>query len=1084
MEAGERGVDRSGPNTGKISLQSRACVICLALATTLASSFFQPLISLAAAPSSCILKWGTVDTPGGFPQRNDIRYSSEINWLAASPDGMIIYALDIPNTSSGLVTKAGIWRSEDGGISWSQRPTQWLARSTGTPAPVFPVAALAIAPDNPNLLAAVCMNPSGDRRREVYYTEDGGTNWHYSGPIPYLYGPDEQIGSIALSAPYTYRETQVRDIFIGSRNPGIALAQGEVYVLCYPGMAGWQAQGFTGGDVLALQPSPSYGVDASLVVTACTQQHTYINLGSRDTGANACYWNTAPGYPVELCTPDQSGGSSSGKGSVITGSLALPSDFNGNSGAKRTIFAACDSNGNASGTSRPLDDVYRLNDTIVTRLAVPTAKPRISSIAYSGSTVSGKLLAGCVEADPVTGSARVFFTADPLEQCITWQKPLKPPTGGYSSGYGNVQVAWVREGSDAFAGSGSANRGSPSEWADINGASWASVPLDESAFSLSIDNGTSWNQLSLIDTQVNRYRALALAKDGKTVYISSVNDNGLGSTWRNRTAVIGEAWQRVACLDYTAPLLRPAPDDEDGSVVFLGNQGSTDIIQSRDSGQTWHECLPGAYIQDMAAGSSDELYVIQANALARRGNYEPGGWTWDNFMDTGLLSAHNIAVQGANIVAGAALGQQCPASYSLDSGDEWVPITEPAYSNGNRHVAFDEEFKDNRFIYMADDAGGLYRWTTGKSDRWDDMVPPNNSYYGITAAARGMLYAAFSQANATGVSRTTYSRGNFPEDGVYYDTLTTGLTAGVVFRLEPSSLSLADDTLWAFDARDYDYANGIGMLWAFRDTLANHSPWLISPKGDTLVYCDPVTGRNAPVDLRWDQLSLSEAYQVEIGKDKWFDMAVAEAEPADNPFYVPDKSQYPAYYIRPGMLPEAGQTYYWHVRVRRASTGQVIRSRYSPAYSFTIRAGFPVTAPSYPGIQPLQPCHEACNVLAYPLGFSWTPMQGATSYRFVLSRDPDLSQPVIDQAVDAAAFKLPWRLNYSSAYFWQVTALEPVLGDSSPVFSFNTAAEQVVLPSAVPADNTFSAVLATFSFIFLFGLCIQVIIHRNNRAKA
>jgi len=1087
MEARERSVDRSGPHPGKISLVSCLRAICLAAATTLISSSIQPHIALAAVPSSCVLKWGTVDTPGGFPQRNDIRFGSEINALVASPDGMIIYALDIPNASSGLVTSAGIWRSEDGGVSWSQRPTQWLARTAGAPAPVFPVAALAIAPDNPDLVAAVCMNSTGDRRREVYYSEDGGSNWLYSGPIPYLYGPNEQIGSIAISATYTYRETQVRDIFAGSRNPSNALAaQGEVYALRYPGIANWQAQGFTGGDVLALQPSPSYGIDPSLVVIACTPQRTCINLGSRDTGANACYWNTATGYPVELCATDQAGGSSSGKDKVITASLALPSDFDGNSGTKRIIFAACDSNRTASGAGKPLDDVYRLNDTIVTRLAVPTGKPRISSIAYYGSTISGKLLAGCVEADRLTGAANVFFTADPLAQCSTWLKPLKPPTGGYTSGYGNVQVAWARDGSTACAGTSSGNRSTPSDWAnlDVSSAPWASVPLDESAFSISVDDGVSWNQLSLIDTQVNRYRALAVAKDGKTVYISSVNDNGLGSTWRTGTAISGEAWQRVACLDFSAPLLRLAPDDEDGSVVFLGNQGSTRVMQSRDSGQTWRECLPGAYLQDMAAAGSDELYVIQANALVRRGKYEQGGWTWDKFKDTGLLSAHNIVVLGSSVVAGAALGQQCPASFLPDGGGDWVLITEPAYSIGNRHVAFDEEFKDNRFIYIADDAGGLYRWTVGKSSRWDDMVPPNNSYYGIAPSARGMFYAAYSQANTTGVSRTTYSRGDLPMDGVYYDTLTTGLTASAVFRLEPSSLSFSDDTLWAFDARDYDYTNGIGLLWAFRDTFANRSPWLISPRGNTLVYCDPVTGRNSPVDLRWDQLSLSEAYQIEIGKDKWFDLAVTEAEPADNPFYVPDKSQYPSYYIRPGVLPEAGQIYYWHVRARRASTGQVIRSRYSPAFSFTVRPGYPVSAPSYPGIESLQPCHGAYDVPPYPLAFAWTPTQGTSKYRFVLSKDPDLSQPIIDQPVDAAAFKLPWRLNYSSAYFWQVTPLEPVPGENSAVFSFNTAAESAASPSATPADNTLSAILATFTFTILIALCIQVIIHRNNRTTA
>ncbi|MFA5064549.1 MAG: hypothetical protein WC566_03695 [Dehalococcoidia bacterium] len=1075
-------MDRTGPHPGKVGSRHCLRVIILAAAIALITSLSQTNLIQAATPSSCVLKWGTIDTPGGYPQRNDIRYRSEINALAVSRDGSVMYALDIPNSSSGLVTNAGIWRSGDGGISWSQRPTQWLARTPGLPAPVFPVAALAIAPDDTNLVAAVCMNTAGDRRREVYYSEDGGTVWNYSGAVPFLYGPDEQIGSIAITDSYDYRETRVHDIIVGSRNPAGVLAQGEVYALRCPGMAGWQAQGFTGGDILALQPSPSYDADATLVVIACTAQRTSINLGLRDTGANVCIWNTGQGYPVELCTSEQAGASSSGKDRVITSSLALPDDFDGGSGAKRIIFAACDSNGAAMGTSQPLDDVYRINDTIVTRLNLPAGRPRVSSIAYSGSAATGKLLAGCVESSSITGEAHIWFTANPLEQCSTWVKPLKPPTGGYNTGFGNAQVAWTGDGSAAFSGTGSGNRSSPAQWADINGAAWASSPLDESAFSLSRDDGVSWNQLSLIDTQINRFRALGVAGEGKTVYISSVNDNGLGGTWRSRTSVTGEAWQRIACLDFSAPLLRLAPDDESGSVVFLGNQGSTRIIQSRDSGQTWRECVPGVFLQDMAAGSSDELYVIQADALTRRGRYEKGGWVWDKRRDTGLLSAHNIVVQGGSVMAGAAMGRVCPVAYSLDHGDNWELITEPAYSNGNRHVAFDDDFQDNRLIYLADDAGGQYRWTVGNSNRWDDMVPPDNSYYGQAAAVRGMYYAAFSQTNdATGVSRTTYSRGGIPKDGIFWDSLSTGLSAGVRFRLEPTSLVYADDTLWAFDARDYDYTAGTGLLWAFRDTLANHSPWLISPKGNSLVYCDPVTGRNAQVDLRWEQLSLADAYQVEVGKDKWFDLVVTEAEPVANPFFVPENSLYPSYYIRPGVLPAAGQDYFWRVRVRRAATGQVIRSRWSPAFSFSVHPGYPVSSPSCAGIESLQPCHNACEVPPYPLGFSWSPTQGTTGYRFVLAGNPELDQPVIDQTVDAAAFKLTWRLEYARAYFWQVTPLKPVPGDSSPVFSFNTAAEPTVPTSGIPPDNITNGLLVALVFTILFGLSVQVIIYRNRR---
>lgn len=1084
MAAGKRGVDRTSPHSGKIGYLQYRVVICLFTAITLLllSLFPEPLH--ADTPSTCVLKWGTIDTPGSFPQRNDIRTTCEINAMAVSADGRIIYAVDIPNSSTGLLVSAGIYRSEDGGISWSLRPTQWLARLPSPPAPTFPVANIAIAPDNPDFVTAVCMDTAVTHRREVYYSEDGGTNWYYSGPIPWLYGPSEQIGSIAVSPPYNYQGIQVHDIIIGSRNPVDGLAQGEIYVFRYPGIAGWKAQDFGGGDIIALIPSPAYGSDSIIVVMSSTVQRTYINLCSRDFAANRCSLNTAPNWPVELCTPDQAGNTGSGEGRIITGSLSLPSDFDGGAIDKRVIFASYDSNSTSLGASQPLDDVYRLNDSVVTRLKVPAGRPRISSISYHGTTKSGKLLAGSVTADPLTAAATLWFTASPLEQCSTWIKPLKSPTGGYVSGFANVIVAWDGDGETALAATGSGNRDTPLKWADPTDSSWDSRTLDESAFSVSLDDGISWNQLGLIDTRINRFRALAAAQDGKTVYLSSVNDNGLDSAWRSRTPIIGDAWQRIACLDISAPLLRLAPEKKDGSTLFLGNQSTTRMLQSRDSGQTWNDCLPGAMLQDMAAKSGDELYVLQADALVRRGKYESGGWSWDKFTDTGLLSAHTIAVQGTYVMAGAALGQQCPLSYSLDGGKDWILITEPAYSSGNRHAAFDEEFKDNHLIYLADDAGGLYRWAVGTSNRWDDMTPSSNSYYGITPAASGVLYAAYSPLTTRGVDRSLYSRGGIPKLGVFWDQLTTGLTSGVVFRLEPSAIVSADETVWAVDARDYNPLSSVGRLWAFKDTLANHSPWLISPKGNSLVYCDPVTGRNAQVDLKWEQLSLAEAYDVEIGKDKWFDLAVTGAAPATNPFFVPNDLLYPAYYIGAGLLPEAGHTYFWHVRVKRAATGQVIRSRWSYALSFTVRAGFPVAASSYPGIQSLQPGHEACDVPSYPLGFSWTPMQGTTSYRFVLSRDPGLSQPVIDQTVTATAYKLPWRLDYQTAYFWQVTPVEPIPGDPSPVFAFTTENEPAAqVHISPPSDNTTNGLLIAFIFVFLTWSLVLAITFRNRRNR-
>lgn len=942
-------MDRPGTRPGQVKriFIEAICATCTVALAVLPSPQH---VSAGNVPSNCVLRWGIINTPGSFPQRNDIVSPCEITALSASPDGQVLYAVDQPNT--GLVSKiqAGIWKSTDGGISWSSNPT---LRITGAlPAPTGPFSNIAQAPDCPEFVAVISIDASTTGRREVYFSEDGGANWTYSGHIPWMYGADEQAGSLAISPSYTAAGKTVRDIVIGSRIPADGLAQGQIYILSYPGMAGWKAQGFTNGDIITLAVSPSYTTDGSLIVMSSTTQRTYINIGSRDFGINSCLWNTAHGWPVELCPPGQSGGTGSGESRIITGSLSTASDFNGAEPAQRIIFAAYDSNGKAIGGGRPLDDVYRLNDTIVTGLKVPWdgSSPRITSLSCCTNINGGKLLAGCAKADAATGAATVWYTSDPFNNSPCWTRPLKPPTGGYGTGYANVILAWVGNGKNALCGTGTGNRDTPAKWRNPVDPAWMGVALDESAFSVSLDDAESWNQLGLIDTKISNLGSVEASPDGNTIYVSSRNDQGLDSAWRSTTEVIGETWQRVLCHDCDQPLLKIPPDKEDGSVIFVGARNHGLVMHSRNGGRTWQECLPGIIITDMAAISSDRLIILQRNGLVRCGSYSTAGWKWSGLIDTGLQSAHTIVALGNNVLAGAGINEDRPVAYSTDWGDHWMLITQPTYSSGNRHVAFDDEFKDNRIIYLADDAGGLYRWSIGTSNRWDDMVPANSSYYGIVALPRDIIYAAYSPGSS-GVDRTLYSRAGIPKGGMSWDSLSSGLNKGVCFTLEPSALTCHSDTILAIDSRAYQPLSGEGLLWGFKDTLAKHGPWLISPKGGTLLGCDPVSGRNAQVDLRWEQLSLADSYEIEVGKDKWFDLAIREAAPATNPFFSPNDLRFPCYYIAPGALPEAGHTYYWHIRVRKATTGQVIRSPWSYALSFNISPGFPVVERAIPPVQ-------------------------------------------------------------------------------------------------------------------------------------
>ena len=115
--------------SAKIDCKTLLCAISLLTAITVTYSSLSISPVIADTPSNCVLKWGTIDTPGSYPQRYDIMSPCELNGLAISGDGKTVYAVDIPDASAGPLVKAGIWKSSDSGISWSMRPSSgWHSR--------------------------------------------------------------------------------------------------------------------------------------------------------------------------------------------------------------------------------------------------------------------------------------------------------------------------------------------------------------------------------------------------------------------------------------------------------------------------------------------------------------------------------------------------------------------------------------------------------------------------------------------------------------------------------------------------------------------------------------------------------------------------------------------------------------------------------------------------------------------------------------------------------------------------------------------------------------------------------------------
>lgn len=209
------------------------------------------------------------------------------------------------------------------------------------------------------------------------------------------------------------------------------------------------------------------------------------------------------------------------------------------------------------------------------------------------------------------------------------------------------------------------------------------------------------------------------------------------------------------------------------------------------------------------------------------------------------------------------------------------------------------------------------------------------------------------------------------------------------------------------------------------------------------VGVDPVTGRNDDIVFELEQLCLSTEYQVQIAKDPRFTLMVF-----DSGIYTPSSSTAPAMLYLAGGRLEAGHTYYWRARVRQAATGQAILGLWSYPQQFTIGAGYPVVTP-YLGVHLFSPVNGCCSYPVKSVPFSWSPYKETTRYRFILARDPSLTNIVTLAEVTTTAYAYEGALDYSTSYFWQVMAIQPAPSDPSPVFTFYTEAKPAPAPVTV-----------------------------------
>jgi hypothetical protein len=874
-------------------------------------------------------QWSTIDTPSSID--NVIVSPSEINSTAIGIDGRTFYAIDIPNSK--------VYKSSNGGATWNDLSTH-LA-SSGAALPAWNIA---IAPDNPNFVAIVTSD--GSLPRNVFVSTDGGGSWQNTNSPT-----TENINTIAISPNYGGY-----DIAIGTRT---GTGNGNVYILKSAGSPDWISQGLT-GDILALKFSPSYRADLSLATVSAQLTGTFINLGIHDSSANTTNWGTWG--PVEVTTAGA--GTSPTVNQIITAALELPTDFSGQAPSLRRMYVSVDAPTANAG-------IYRFDDSVCHLLMPAPAPLRISSLAYYGTYSSGKLLAGEVLGNPNSAAAMTWFTNAPVTCAGTcWYQAQKPPTGGGNSGFANARVIWSPDGSQAYCATGSAALNNPADWPDgyLTGS-----PLDESAFSLSQDNGETWNQLSLIDTEIDFLSDVAVTPASDIIYLASINNHGgvnnFDSIWRTVGPTTGKIWERVLCLLSTNnDLIMHTSNAGNDPAIYFASRSTGDLRQSLDGGQTWNNTLPGINVTDFAVtkiNNIPNIYILNDNYV-RRGTSNGQAWQWSAKVDTTLVAGHSInATPTGVIVVGD--GAEGMVAYSQDSGASFaqtIAIPEP----GKMQVVADYRFRDALVLYAASNSAGseIYNWVVGSNLNWTTMGSPGHSFYGL--AQLGTLYGAWSSAGNTAVDRTLEPEKLGPPY-IDWDRLTVGLTSGVVFTREPSSLKAsAGINLWAIDNRPYTATTG--RLWNFYDCLSpspqytpppppSHdvlfqAPIPTSPVADEVipVYLD--TGDIGDIIFKWQHPTVAIEYELWLAKDEAFSQIVLKQ------VIKPGNEQSPSWTLPKSVSLEKGKKYDWKIRVIQAETGETDEGQWSKVMSFSV-ASLPSEQISGPESTPVTPSNSTAK---------------------------------------------------------------------------------------------------------------------------
>jgi len=801
------------------------------------------------------MEWGPVNTPS-WDDMVILPASDIIDYAVGEDEGDVIYSVLELSSECTEVGHSfeydddgdpleewgnfALVKSDDGGVTWSDITENVIDASS--------LPSLIVEPDNSYLpiLTLVAVAPDDDDWLAVagYYwdsvdamgyvpfvvaSEDGGDNFTYAHDVEAGGIAMEVIMDMAVSPEtsdgiHNIALAGIANLDINGSGEGAVfrleagtwLTGGWEDTRCYDGWDGSDEDPCTvpatwdiySDAVVAVDFSPNFDMDDTIVCMSVADYLPYLQEGTLDGGGA---WNAEAGFsdaPLQITNEGEE---------ILTfvarymmGS-ALPADFDGVDGSANNVYLYV--NGLNMVTGEIGGYVFISEDCAdLSMRCGPSGDPLLASIDVHGDADTAKAVVGTLgldvewgdglevpEVEPCEGVA-VWHTVELDDCCPEWECACKDPSGPttavvmytpdgekiFTSTSGSRSFLWKTDGELAY-GDG---WGSTLYFTDVGYA--VGNPLDESAFSVSLDDGVSFNQIGLIDTDIDYLSDVAVCPDCSVIYLSTINEAvaenphphgaypcpgeeysccdeemNLGwfacdSVWRSYDD--GDTWERIFHGDWTDDdngwenfgddpgqlLLRlPCDQDEECCTIYMGIQNTEDLYYSRDCGQCWNAAVNQKLtIQDFAVESENIVYILDEDGMVSISTQY--GRRPSDGVDTDIGSGHSITSccnEGFVVVGGAEGGE---VAWSDDGGETWELTDElPSGAEGMVHVACDPVCED--IIYAAVDGKGIFR-TDINDGEWEDMNAMAYDYTGIVVAREGTLYASSDEIIAdTGV---------------------------------------------------------------------------------------------------------------------------------------------------------------------------------------------------------------------------------------------------------------------------------------------------------------------------------------------